>query len=190
MSESMLEYVYIYNVSGCGSHEIVFFLVILNDCFGNMCILYPGNTAILYPNPKSYSDGWALVVSCQFFTHQWWNPKKSRKKHGSWASSRFQYHILHCLKWTPNSVIQWLSPTSFFQRMWAKFSSYKWFTSHVGQVGFHKMIRPTKKVSYKMAGFTGHKSLQHGSFLYKDGTGNRTGVPPFHSGHVHRDKMY
>ena len=88
-----------------------------------------------------------------------------------WAWSRFQYPPLHCLTWTQNSVIKWLAPTSFCKECWL----------------LQNDLPNKKHAFYKMAGFTGQKSLQNGSFSFKNAVWNGTWVQPFHSGHVHRD---
>ena len=117
-------------------------MVCLETCLTCTSPTFPREPRNFFPVPKVWKKSqkvwyhlfWLvdLVVSCRFFTHQWWNPKKIREEtlfpgHGQ------DFNTLFCTAWNEPKIALWND----------------WPRVHfVKKVGSYKMIRPAKNTFF------------------------------------------
>ena len=156
-------------------------MVCLETCLTCTSPTFPREPRIFFPVPTVWKKSqkiwyhlfWLvdLVVSCRFFTHQWWNPKKIREEtlvpgHGQ------DFNTLFCTAWNKPKIALWND----------------WPRVHfVKEVGSYKMIRPAKN-TFLQNGMVDQKNvLTKCLLLLEKCPWNGTWVKPFHSRNVHRD---
>ena len=112
----------------------------------------------LFPGPKPNH----LISLCRKKLLAWKYVLRVHVQLSPGKPARFQYPPLHCLKWTQNSVMKWLVPTSFCKRMLAL---TKWFAQNTLFTKWH--------------GWPETKSLQNASVCYKNAPGMEHGSSHF-----------
>ena len=117
-------------------------MVCLETCLTCTSPTFPREPRNFFPSPQSLEKMPEslispfllvdLVVSCRFFTHQWWNPKRIREEtlvpgHGQ------DFNTLFCTAWHEPKIALW----------------HDWPRLHfVKKVGSYKMIRPAKSTLF------------------------------------------
>ena len=75
---------------------------------------YKMHAPSLFPGPKPNH----LISLCRKKLLAWKYVLRVHVQLSPGNPARFQYPPLHCLKWTQNSVMKWLVPTSFCKECW------------------------------------------------------------------------